>query len=101
VPLALAAALISPSSFTVAVLAGTCVFSMCFVDGCAVLTRGHGFSLGSLLWVPLRDLLFLCAWARGITLRTVVWRGHRLAVGRETMLSRVPESPGELSSRRT
>lgn len=69
-----------------AAAAGAALCSIAFTNACAVLTRGRGFSLRWLRWVPVRDLLFFAVWLWGAALQTVEWRGHRLRVGHRSEL---------------
>ncbi|MBI3185832.1 MAG: glycosyltransferase [Myxococcales bacterium] len=86
--LALAGALVAFASPAAWALLGAAVaFEVAFTQVCALLARGHGFKPHHLLLVPLRDLLFACAWLRGATMRWVTWRGNRLHVLARTRLA--------------
>ncbi len=65
---------------------GAAAWGCGFTNLCAVLTRGRGFSLKWLCWVPVRDLMFFLVWLWGAALETVEWRGHRLRVGHRSQL---------------
>jgi ceramide glucosyltransferase len=43
--------------------------------------RGEPLPLGSLAWIPVKDLLVAGVWSVGLVRRTICWRGHRLLVG--------------------
>jgi ceramide glucosyltransferase len=52
----------------------------------AVVVRGHGFAPAHLALFPLSQFLLFAAWARGATLRSLTWHGHRYALGAGTLL---------------
>ena len=69
------------------------------IDGStARILRGTGFGIRVLWLSPLKDLLFLVAYARAFTENTVQWRGNRLLVQAGSRLERVrdPASEGAL-----
>lgn len=87
-PIALVGALLRPSApGGWAVFAACAAFSIAFTEASARVMRGHGFAPKWLALVPLRDLLFLFAYLRGATMRSVNWRGNKLKVGKKTKLS--------------
>jgi len=45
--------------------------------------------LTDLAWVPVKDLLIAGLWLAGAFRSTICWRGHRLRVGRGSLLSPV------------
>jgi GNAT superfamily N-acetyltransferase len=61
--------------------------------------RGHGFGARVIWLSPLKDLLFLVAWARAFGVNTVEWRGNRLLVQAGSRLERIrdPASEGVLA----
>jgi ceramide glucosyltransferase len=60
--------------------------------------RGHGFGARVIWLSPLKDVLFLVAWARAFVVNTVEWRGNRLLVQAGSRLERIrdPASEGAL-----
>jgi hypothetical protein len=70
------------------------------LDGAtARILRGTGFGARVLWLSPLKDALFLVAWARAFGVNTVEWRGNRLLVQAGSRLERVrdPASEGALA----
>jgi len=63
------------------------VLDLFIAQACAWLLRGHGFKVWHLMMVPLREIVFLAAWARAATLDTVEWRGHVFYVLHGTRLA--------------
>ena len=80
IPLALAALCCAPSRLTLCAVAATCVMKATFEGAAGLLLRPRGFSLATLLAVPMKDLVLLAAWAHGLLHDEVVWRGNRLRV---------------------
>lgn len=76
---------------------GMILTSMAFTQAVTLLSRGSGFAPRWLLAVPLRDLLQVFAWFRGVAQNEVEWRGNRFRVGRLTRLSRLPLATGEVA----
>ena len=66
----------------------TMFYSMAFAQITARLARGYGFSLRWVLLVPFRDAIYFAAWVRGFFVSEVSWRGNRLKVGKNTLLSK-------------
>ncbi len=88
---ALFAALLSPQSvFLWWFLAASLALSMVFTQASTRILRGRPFALRWVWLIPLRDFIFLAAWLRGMTMRTVLWRGNRLEVVKNTYLSAAP-----------
>lgn len=86
--LCLAAALIAWNSpLAWALAGGSALFSIAYSELAGRLTRGDGFKLQHLLWVPVRDVALFLAWLRGSTMRWVTWRGNRLHVLAKTRLA--------------
>ena len=69
-----------PGGWTVGALAGLCAVKAAVDGACGRALRPGGFTAGQLALVPLKDLVFAAAWARGLVRSTVEWRGHRLRV---------------------
>lgn len=91
---ALAAALCSPSSpFLWWFLAATTALSVAFTQLATRILRGRPFSFRWAWLIPVRDFAFLAAWVRGMTMRTVTWRGNRLEVVKNTYLQAGPAAP--------
>jgi ceramide glucosyltransferase len=70
------------------------------LDGAtARILRGTGFGARVLWLSPLKDALFLVAWARAFGVNTVEWRGNRLLVQAGSRLERIrdPASEGALA----
>jgi ceramide glucosyltransferase len=61
--------------------------SMMYTQAASVVARGRPFEARHLLLVPVRDVLYFLAWARGATMRRVTWRGTRLHVLARTRLA--------------
>lgn len=86
--LALAVALLSPrNGWGWGLFAAAYAWEAVMVQLSARMVRGYGFKAWHLLLLPLREALFLAAWARGATLQHVDWRGRRLRVLRGTRLA--------------
>ncbi len=102
---ALLAALVSPGSpFMWWFLAASTVLTVAFTQLATRILRGNAFSLRWVWLIPVRDFAFLAAWARGMTMRTVTWRGNRLEVVKNTFLQAAPVAPApvrEESARRS
>lgn len=77
------------AGWSLALLAAAVLASVGFAQAQSLLARGRGFPLRYLLAAPLRDVLYLGAWVRGMLQRDVAWRGNRFRVGALTRLSRV------------
>jgi|CXWL01.1.fsa_nt_gi ceramide glucosyltransferase len=100
-PLALALLLTASLAVTgdlagpLATLAGVTVAAKLTMNAVLVgRLRGHWPPIWALACAPLAEVLALAIWAAAMTRRTVLWRGHRLVVGRGSRLSR-PE-PADL-----
>ena len=90
---ALGAALVSAhSAFLWWFFAASTVLTIAFTQAATWILRGHAFSLRWAWLIPLRDFAFLAAWARGMTMRTVIWRGNRLEVVKNTVLQAAPSA---------
>ncbi len=88
---ALGAAVASPrSAFLGWFLLATLALSFAFTQLATKLLRGQGFGLRWAWLIPFRDFAFLAAWARGMTMRTVTWRGNRFEVVKNTYLQAAP-----------
>jgi ceramide glucosyltransferase len=97
---ALGAALASPASpFMWWFFAASSVLTIAFTQGATWLLRGQAFSLRWAWLIPVRDFAFLAAWARGMTMRTVTWRGNRLEVVKNTYLQAAPLAPKPVTQR--
>ena len=91
---ALGAALLSPSSaFMWWFFAASAVLTVAFTQLATKILRGNAFALKWAWLIPVRDFAFLAAWARGMTMRTVTWRGNRLEVVKNTYLQAAPAAP--------
>jgi ceramide glucosyltransferase len=95
-----AAALVAePGSATLAAFAGLCLAKSAIDGACGRLLRPGGFSVGQLGLVPLKDLVFSLAWARGLVRSHVEWRGHRLRVLAGTRIDpRAPSARAPLTA---
>ena len=79
--LGLVGALCSPGARLAWVLAAVVfVLDVAATQACGVVLRGHGFKLGHLLLVPLREAMFFGAWVRAATMDKVSWRGNEFHV---------------------
>jgi ceramide glucosyltransferase len=79
-----AAALVaSPGLSTLASFGGLCAAKIVIDGACGRVLRPGGFSLGQLALVPVKDLVYSAAWARGLVRSHVDWRGrrHRVLAG--------------------
>jgi ceramide glucosyltransferase len=74
------AALVEPGAFTLLALGGLCGAKSAIDGACGRALRPGGFTLRRLALVPLKDLVYGLAWARGLVRSTVDWRGNRLRV---------------------
>ncbi|HET6150771.1 MAG TPA: glycosyltransferase [Polyangia bacterium] len=85
--LALLALAVAPAPRALAAL--TLVFGMrALADSVAGrLALGRALSPLSLALIPFKELLTGAAWAHGLVSNTIVWRSHRLRVGRGSALS--------------
>jgi len=88
---ALLAAVLSPqSAFLWWFLGASTALSVGFTQASTRLLRGRPFAMKWVWLIPLRDFLFLAVWLRGMTMRTVTWRGNRLEVVKNTYLAAAP-----------
>lgn len=88
---ALLAALASPgSAFLWWFFAASTVLTVGFTQAATKILRGTAFAPKWAWLIPLRDFAFLAAWLRGMTMRTVTWRGNRLEVVKNTVLQAAP-----------
>jgi ceramide glucosyltransferase len=80
-----------PSQLTIA-LAGT--VSACKIAGDYMLGRriGTNMKASSYLFTPLKDLIIGVMWFAPLISSTVVWRGNRYLIGKDSCLSPCPES---------
>ena len=97
IPFLLAVALLRGGAGTAVALAG--VGAKMAADALlARRLRGEALPLGSLVWIPVKDLLIAGVWAVGLFRRTICWRGHPLRIGRGSVLTPlsegVPEAAG-------
>jgi ceramide glucosyltransferase len=69
-----------PGSFTLAALGGLCAAKAAIDGACGRALRPGGFGPLQLALVPLKDLVYGLAWARGLVRSTVDWRGTRIRV---------------------
>ncbi len=81
-PVLLAAAALAaePGAFTLAALCALSAGKACLDGACGRALRPGGFRLLQLALVPLKDLVYALAWARGLVRSTVDWRGTRIRV---------------------
>jgi len=61
-------------------LGGLCAAKASIDAACGRALRPGGFRKRALLLVPVKDLLFATAWARGLLWSQVTWRGNRIRV---------------------
>jgi ceramide glucosyltransferase len=86
-PWSLALALTSPAApIAWGVFVATMLFSVGFTQLSTVLLRGSPLKLKWALMIPVRDFINVAVWFRGMTMRTVSWRGNELAVLEKTRL---------------
>jgi ceramide glucosyltransferase len=69
-----------PGQLTLAALGGLCAAKVAIDGACGRALRPGGFRLLQLGLVPLKDLVYGVAWARGLVRSHVEWRGTRLRV---------------------
>lgn len=81
-PVLLGAAAVAaePGVATLAALGGLCAAKAGIDGACGRALRPGGFRPWQLALVPLKDLVFATAWARGLVRSSVVWRGNRIRV---------------------
>jgi ceramide glucosyltransferase len=91
--LALGACLLEPGGSTAAAAAVVAAAKSLLDGASARRLRSGGFAWRQLALVPLKDLVFAWAWARGFLEDHVVWRGNRLRVlpGSALRPAEVPE----------
>ena len=103
VAFALAGAALARDAAAFALLAAVCAAKAALDGASARALRGGGFAWPMLALVPVKDLFFAFAWARGFVQDTVEWRGNRLRVlegsrlerpGREAEASALAADPG-------
>lgn len=80
------AAAFSPSAFTGWFLLATTALTVAYTQAATWILRGRLFPLRWAWLIPWRDFALLAAWLRGMTMRTVTWRGNRLEVVKNTVL---------------
>ncbi len=96
---ALGAAIASPRSpFMWWFFVASTVLTVSFTQIATWILRGHAFSLRWAWMIPVRDFAFLAAWVRGMTMRTVTWRGNRLEVVKNTYLQAAPAAAPKAES---
>ena len=97
-PFALAGLALAPGPEALGVAALVWLAKALADGGTARILRGTGFGVRVIWLSPLKDLLFLVAYARAFTENTVQWRGNRLLVHAGSRLERVrdPASDGVL-----
>jgi ceramide glucosyltransferase len=78
--LGVAAVAAEPGTFTLAALGGLCAVKVSIDGACGRALRPGGFPLLALGLVPLKDLVYGLAWARGLVRSQVEWRGTRIRV---------------------
>jgi ceramide glucosyltransferase len=86
--LATAGAALDPGPRSLLLALAVCVAKAALDGASARALRPPGFRLRQLALVPAKDLVVGAAWAWGVVRRDVVWRGHRLVVGRGTRVER-------------
>jgi ceramide glucosyltransferase len=69
-----------PGTLTLAALGGLCAVKATIDGACGRALRPGGFGPLQLALVPLKDLVYGLAWARGLIRSTVDWRGTRIRV---------------------
>ena len=69
-----------PGAFTLGALGGLCAAKAALDGACARMLRPGGFRLRQLGLVPVKDLVYGLAWARGLVRSHVDWRGQRIRV---------------------
>jgi ceramide glucosyltransferase len=75
-----AAVLAEPGVATVAAFGGLCAVKAAIDGACGRVLRPGGFQVRQLACVPVKDLVYGAAWARGLVRSTVLWRGTRIRV---------------------
>jgi ceramide glucosyltransferase len=78
--LGVAAVAAEPGTLTLAALGGLCAAKVAIDGACGRALRPGGFGLLALGLVPLKDLVYGVAWARGLVRSHVDWRGNRIRV---------------------
>lgn len=96
---AVAAWVLQPSAFTAGFAAATAVLTTIYAQAATWILRRKLFALKWAWLIPLRDFAFLAAWLRGMTMRTVTWRGNRLEVVKNTVLQARQGATGEKTTR--
>ncbi|MBK9518294.1 MAG: glycosyltransferase [Anaeromyxobacter sp.] len=81
-PVLLGAAAVAadPGAATLLAFGGVCAAKMAIDGACGRVLRPGGFRLGQLGLVPVKDLVYGLAWARGLVRSSVTWRGTRIRV---------------------
>jgi len=94
-----AAFLSAPSSGTLAALGGLCAAKAALDGACGRVLRPGGFTLRQAALVPVKDLVYAAAWARGLVRSHVAWRGTRIRVlaGTRIDTASLAEAPGGLA----
>ncbi len=95
VAFALAGAVLAWDAAALALLAVVCAAKAALDGASARALRSRGFAWPKLALVPVKDLLFAYAWARGFVQSTVDWRGHRLRVLDGSLLERPERAMGD------
>lgn len=75
-----AALAVEPGTVTLAAMGGLCAAKAAIDGACGRALRPGGFRMAQLALVPVKDLVFAAAWARGLVRSTVTWRGNRIRV---------------------
>lgn len=75
-----AAVAVDPGAGTLLAFGGVCAAKMAIDGACGRVLRPGGFRLGQLGLVPVKDLVYGLAWARGLVRSSVTWRGTRIRV---------------------
>lgn len=75
-----AALAVEPGLVTLTALGGLCAGKAAIDGACGRALRPGGFRPWQLALVPVKDLVYAAAWARGLVRRSVTWRGNRIRV---------------------
>jgi ceramide glucosyltransferase len=75
-----AALALEPGAATLAAMGGLCAAKAAIDGACGRALRPGGFRVAQLALVPVKDLVFAAAWARGLVRSSVTWRGNRIRV---------------------
>lgn len=75
-----------PRPATLAAFGGVCAAKAALDGACGRVLRPGGFGWAQLGLVPVKDLVYGLAWARGLVRSSVTWRGTRIHVGPGTRI---------------